>query len=91
MRAKFKDGARVRLIKPCRVDRYWYDEHLPRGSYDFMYLLPGLEGLVIRAKTPCALYNPKTEPSFFANVDVIYKGEKFRVREFHDHFKEIRA
>lgn len=86
-----KDGSKVILTKPCRVDGYWYDPSMMRGCWDLLYLLPGCIGRVIKARTPCVHYNPKTEPAFFANVDVEYMGKTFRVREFHDHFKEIKA
>lgn len=86
-----KDGDTVVLTKPCRVDRYVYDRERDMSSWDFMYLLPGCVGKVIRAKTPCVLYAPKKEPAFFANVDVEYMGETHRVREFHDHFERVKA
>jgi hypothetical protein len=80
-----KDGDIVLLVKPCRVDQYWYDPGMLRGSYDFCYLLPGLTGKVIRAKTPCVTYR-KDKPIYFANVDVEYMGSTYRVRDYHDHF-----
>ncbi len=89
MAKKINDGDMVVITKPCRVDQYWYDPSMIRGSYDFMFLLPGLTGKVVHARTPCASYNPKIEPPFFANVDVEYMGKTWRVREFHDHFKRL--
>lgn len=87
-----KDGDRVTLTKPCKVDRYWFDpEFMSRGSYDFAHMLPGAEGVVVRAKTPCVTYAPGREPAFFANVDVACMGHTFRVREFHNHFKKVRT
>lgn len=84
-----KDGDTVKLTKPCKVDRYYFD-NFGFGRWDFMFLLPGAIGTVIKAKTPCVRYNPKTEPAFFANVDVAYMGAVYRVREFHNHFRVIK-
>lgn len=87
---QIKDGDQVVLTKPCKVDQYWFcPEHMSHGTWEFAYLLPGAVGTVIRANTPCVMYNPNTEPSFFANVDVTYMGLRFRVREFHDHFRRL--
>jgi len=86
MAKEIKDGDTVIITKPCRVDQYWYDPDTNNGSYDFMFLLPGLTGKVIHSKTPCVSYKPGKEPPFFANVDVEYMGRIWRVREFHDHF-----
>ena len=87
-----EDGDTVVLTQPCRVDGYWFDPgYMNRGCWDLAYLLPGLKGTVIKAKTPCVLYNPKNQPSFFANVDVEYLGKTYRVREFHDHFEKVKS
>jgi hypothetical protein len=86
---RLKDGDRVLLLEPAKVDSYWYDDvHCPRGSYESHYMLPNTIGTVVKARTPCVTsIGGKT--CYFANVDVEYNGTKHRVRVYHSVLKKL--
>ena len=86
---RMKDGDRVELLKPARVDGYWYcPDTMSRGSWDRMHLLPGCVGVVIKARTPCVVAGPN-DPLYFANVDIPYGGTTHRVRVFHSDLRRM--
>lgn len=83
-----KDGDTVVLRVPARVDGYWYDkDYMLCGSYDRAFMLPGAVGTVVKALTP-AVWSGGELPSFFANVDIPYFGEKIRVRVYHHELRK---
>ncbi len=83
---RLKDGDRVMLLEPIKVDSYWYDEGTNTSSYHGYDMLAGCVGTVIRAYTPCVTRSPG-EPEYFANVDIEHNGQVSRVRPFHNQIR----
>lgn len=84
---RLSDGDKVTLLYPARVDGYWFDEvTMFRGSWDSHIMLPGCEGIVVRARTP-AVHSVDGRPSYFANVDIVHNGVTSRIRVAHDQLK----
>ena len=86
---KLKNGDNVVLKENIRVDGYWHDDTFnPFGSWDFAHALKGTVGVIVTARTPCV--QRKNGELYFANVDVILSGVKFRVRPFHSQIKRVK-
>lgn len=86
---RLRDGDRVRLLQPARVDGYVYDPvFAPFGTWDHHFMLAGCEGVVIRARTP-AVHSIDGRARYFANIDIPHNGQVSRVRLEHDQFRRL--
>lgn len=80
---RLKDGDEVTILEPARVD--WYIPEFQ--SWTLMHFLPGTQGRVVRARTPCVT---GAGTRYFANVDIDYMGSTYRVRVAHETLKRNR-
>lgn len=86
-----KDGDKVLLKQPARVDGYWYDPlYAPFGCWDSHYILPGSVGTVVRARTPCVRARVG-DSLYFANVDIPHCGGVSRIRVSHGFLRRIKC
>lgn len=87
---RLKDGDTVIFTEPVRIDRYTYcPASAPSGCWTAGHVLKGVQGTVVKARTPCVTRSA-SEPAYFANVDVLIAGHTFRVRPFHHQLRRTK-
>lgn len=86
---RLKAGDTVVLREPARVDQYIVpDGAFSRGTWDFMYVLRGVRGVVVNPRTPC-ITSKDGKTCYFANVDIPFEGKTYRVRVFHNTIRRV--
>ena len=87
---RLKDGDRVEILYPAKVDGYWQDDKfVARGCWESHYIVAGTEGVVVRARTP-SVRSDDGLTEYFANIDINHCGIVSRVRLHHDQFRRVK-